>query len=88
MKGGGWKKEVAIGNLGNLVLNYVSRQTAGSPTDEKVKWTSLRPIDIAKYLKEEHQFKVSYAGYVHRTIKETILTDLEQVKRYNGENLY
>lgn len=50
-------------------MNYISHQTAGSPTDKKVKWTSLRPIDIAKYLKEKHQLKVSH-GCIKRILKE------------------
>ena len=40
-------------------LNFVSQHTAGSPTDSAVKWTALRPMDIAIHLRAEHQLKVS-----------------------------
>lgn len=41
------------------ILNFVLQHTAGSPTDTAVKWTALRPKDIANYLKEKHQITVS-----------------------------
>ena len=51
-----------------MVLGYVVGQTAGSPTDEKVKWTHLRPCDIAAHLKKEHQLTVSH-GCIKRILK-------------------
>ncbi len=50
------------------VLGYVNTQTAGSPTDGEVKWTHLRPFDIAGYLKKEHGVKVSH-GCIKRILK-------------------
>lgn len=58
-----------------LILDFVSKHTAGSPTDSAVKWTALRPIDIANYLKKQHKITVSNScvkrilkkdGYVKR----------------------
>lgn len=46
----------------------MARQTAGSPTDEAVKWTDLRPCEIALHLREEHQTEVSY-GCIKRILK-------------------
>ena len=34
------------------VLSIVEANTAGSPTDTSVKWTDLRPFDIAEQLKK------------------------------------
>ncbi len=52
------------------ILNFVSQHTAGSPTDSAVKWTALRPIDIATHLKEAHQVRVS-----HNCIKRILKAD-------------
>jgi hypothetical protein len=49
-------------------LGYVERQTAGSPTDEAVKWTDLRPCDIALHLREEYREEVSH-GCIKRILK-------------------
>ena len=62
------KKEDSIVGLTGMVLGYVVGQTAGSPTDEKVKWTHLRPCDIAAHLKKEHQLTVSH-GCIKRNIE-------------------
>lgn len=39
-------------------MAYVEQKTAGSPTDETIKWTHLRKCDIALYLQETYQVKV------------------------------
>jgi len=52
-----------------LILDYVSEHTAGSPTDELVKWTHLQPRDIAKYIKDTHLIYVSN-GQVKRILKD------------------
>jgi len=46
----------------------VACQTAGSPTDETVKWTHLRPCDIAAHLKKEHKITVPH-GCIKRILK-------------------
>jgi hypothetical protein len=56
--------------LTTLILDFVSQHTAGSPTDPAVKWTALRPLDIAIHLKEQHQVKVS-----HNCIKRILKAD-------------
>lgn len=40
------------------VLEYVEQNTAGSPTDETVKWTDVRPRDIVLYLEKSYQVEV------------------------------
>jgi hypothetical protein len=39
-------------------LEYVEQNTAGSPTDETVKWTHLRDCDIALHLQANYQVEV------------------------------
>jgi hypothetical protein len=39
-------------------LEYVEQNTAGSPTDEQVKWTHLRYCDIAEYLEKSYQVEI------------------------------
>ncbi len=65
------------------ILQYVERRTAGSPTDEAVKWTDLRPCDIALHLWEKYQAKVSHGcikrvlqgnGYTYRKPAKTLAT--------------
>lgn len=52
------------------ILDFVLQHTAGSPTDSRVKWTALRPLDIANHLKEKHEIKVS-----HNCIKRILKAD-------------
>jgi hypothetical protein len=42
-----------------LILSFVEEHTAGSPTDEKVKWTHLSFRDIKRHLLTQHQLKVA-----------------------------
>lgn len=49
-------------------MSYVEKHTAGSPTDSSINWTHLRPIDIALYLEQTYQIKVSN-GCVKRILK-------------------
>ena len=51
-----------------LVLDYVALHTAGSPTDEAVKWTHLRPCDIALHLSEVHELNISH-GCIKRILR-------------------
>jgi hypothetical protein len=56
--------------LTTRILNFVLQHTAGSPTDSAVKWTALRPLDIANHLKEKYQTTVS-----HNCIKRILKAD-------------
>ena len=58
-RAGDEKKEIAVVALTDLILGYVEQETAGSPTDETIKWTHLRPRDIALYLQQTHHIEVS-----------------------------
>jgi transposase len=52
------KKEVAMAELTDWILEYVEQNTAGSPTDETIKWTHLRYCDIVLYLQATYQVEV------------------------------
>jgi transposase len=52
------KKEVTIAELTRWILEYVEQNTAGSPTDETVKWTHLRRCDIVLYVRETYDVEV------------------------------
>ena len=54
----GEKKEATIRELSGWILEYVEENTAGSPTDETVKWTHLRYCDIALHLQANYQVAV------------------------------
>lgn len=54
----GEKKEATIKELTEWILEYVEQNTAGSPTDESVKWTHLRYCDITLYLQVTYQVEV------------------------------
>jgi transposase len=54
----GEKKEATILELTEWILEYVEQNTAGSPSDESVKWTHLRYCDIALYLQTTYQIEV------------------------------
>ena len=40
------------------ILEYVEQNTAGSPTDETVKWTHLRASEIVLHLQQSYQVEV------------------------------
>ena len=42
----------------NWILEYVEQNTAGSPTDETIKWTHLRHCEIALHLQKTYQAEV------------------------------
>jgi hypothetical protein len=50
-----------------LILAYIGKNVAGSPTDSAVKWTHLQQRDIAKFLYEIDGLSVS-----HRCIKRVL----------------
>ena len=53
------KKEAQIAELTEWVLAYIEQNTAGSPTDETLKWTHLRHCDIALHLEQKYQVPVT-----------------------------
>ena len=55
------KKEVELAGLTTWILAYIEENTAGSPTDETVKWTHLRHCDIVLYLAKRYQAAVQTA---------------------------
>jgi len=63
------KKEESIIHLTEWILSYVSKNTAGSPTDDRVKWTHLRPADISRYIAANHKTQISN-GQVKRILKQ------------------
>ncbi len=50
------------------ILGYVEQHTAGSPTDETIKWTHLKPCDIALHLCQTYQVTVSH-GCIKRVLQ-------------------
>ena len=52
------KKEATIVELTSWILEYVDQNTAGSPTDETIKWTHIRNCDIAAHLQKSYQAEV------------------------------
>lgn len=52
------KKEASIEELTSWIVEYVEQHTAGSPTDETIKWTHLRVCDIMQYVRETYQVEV------------------------------
>jgi len=69
------KKEMANAELTTNILSVVEPHTAGSPVDESVKWTYLKPREIAEKYEELYTQSVSNqvvkrilkkAGYVKR----------------------
>ena len=55
------KKEVELAELTTWILEYVEENTAGSPTDETVKWTHLRHCEIVSHLEKRYQAEVQTA---------------------------
>jgi hypothetical protein len=77
------KKEATIRELTHWILEYVEQNTAGSPTDETVKWTHLRDCDIALHLQAKYQVEIATTcvkrvlhatGYRKRKPAKTIAT--------------
>lgn len=52
------KKEATLAELTSRILEYVEQNTAGSPTDETIKWTHVRYCDIAAHLQKTYQEEV------------------------------
>jgi len=75
------KKEITYNNLATYILRIVENHTAGIPTNEKVKWTDLRPTEIKNVLYEHYQIRCS-----NQTIKR-ILKANGYVKRKPTKSL-
>ena len=52
-----------------MLINFIEARKAGSPTNEKVYWISLKPWQIAELFYKQHQIKVSN-GLIKRLLKE------------------
>lgn len=58
--GGGRKPyEETYANIDEYFLLVLEHHTAGDPMDESIRWTNLKPLDIAARLAEDHQIDVS-----------------------------
>jgi hypothetical protein len=90
-KPGGGKKKITekIANIDELFLEIVKENTAGSPMDERVKWTNLGQKSISKAFDEkgynvsEHVVKqlLKKHKYVQRKMQKT-----KTVKEVNQRN--
>lgn len=91
------KKEVSIPELTDLICTYVEHHTAGSPTDETLKWTYLQRWEIAQYLREEHGHQVSLGcikrilkaqGWSHRKPAKVLATGKSPFRRAQFDVIY
>jgi hypothetical protein len=62
------KKTAQHPELKQLLIAFIERHKAGSPTDSTVYWISLKPCAIAQLFEQQHQIKVSN-GLVKRLLK-------------------
>ncbi len=51
-------------------MAFIESHQAGSPTDDKVYWVSLKPAALAKLFYEQHQIQVSHS-LVKRLLRES-----------------
>lgn len=63
------KKTSKQPELKTLLVDFIEIRKAGSPTNDKVYWISLKPWQIALLFYKQHQIKVSN-GLVKRLLKE------------------
>jgi hypothetical protein len=60
LPGGGRKPYYKIHeNIDEQFLDILNDYTAGSPMNEKIKWTNLTPKEIAEKLEDKHEVRVS-----------------------------
>jgi len=60
LPGGGRKPYIeSHKNIDAQFLDILKHYTAGDPMDEKVKWTNLKPTEIAEKLEQKHSVRVS-----------------------------
>ena len=67
-KAAGGKKKAAHPDIAGLLNALLEAHKAGSPTDEKVYWISVKPWQIAALFYEQHQICLSH-GVVKRFLK-------------------
>jgi hypothetical protein len=80
-----------IDNIDEIFLSILKEHTAGSPMDEKVKWTNLSYVDISKRFKERgldvSEFIVKQLlkkhGYSERQMRKTMT--MKQAKNRNEQ---
>jgi hypothetical protein len=65
----GEKKTTKFPKIKELLEDFIVQHRAGSPTDEKVYWISLKPFCIAKMFYDKHHIVVSN-GMVKRLLRE------------------
>lgn len=81
-KPGGGKKKVieTVEKIDEIFFEILRDHTAGSPMDEKIKWTNLTRVDISKAFKEkglnisEHVVKqlLEKHGFVNRKMQKAV----------------
>jgi len=62
------KKKTALLSLESLLTALIESLRAGSPTNEKIYWVSLRPWQIAERFYQQHGIRISH-GVVKRRLK-------------------
>lgn len=62
------KKELSVPDLTARILSIVEAHTAGSPVDPEIKWTHLKPREIAGLYEQQHGARISN-GTVKRILK-------------------
>jgi len=72
------KKILQSPELPKIFAQVVENYTAGSPTDESVRWTGLRPLELRQRLKE-HDYEVS-DYIVHQLLDNAGLTRRSYLK--------
>ena len=62
------KKKITQPDINHLLISFIEAHKAGSPTDDKVYWISLKPWQIAALFYEQHHIGISH-GVVKRQLK-------------------
>jgi hypothetical protein len=79
--GGGRKKIIETEeNIDEVFLEILKHHTAGSPTDDEIKWTNLSPNEISKAFKSKGKNITPYVvkqllkkhGFVERKMQKTV----------------
>lgn len=67
-RGGGRKKKAAHPDINHLLAAFIEAHKAGSPTDEKMYWISVKPWQLAELFYEKHHIRISH-GVIKRLLK-------------------
>jgi hypothetical protein len=89
------KKLDKIDNIDVIFLSILKEHTAGSPMEEKVKWTNLSHVDISKQFKERgldvSEFIVQQLlkkhGYCERKMQKTMTMKLTKNRNEQFERI-